>query len=84
MSALETSLTEQLMAELERGVRLQSQVVQLTERLALAHQHAEALQAEVYRLQRLLEEAAEELQDGLTSSERAARDAWLDEVEAAS
>lgn len=84
MSALETSLMQQLMAELERNVRLQAQVTALTEQLALAHQLAEGLQTEMRRAHALLEEATAELPDGLTRSERAARDAFLDEVEAAS
>ena len=40
-----------------------------------------ALLAEVERLNRLLSEAAEELPEGLTRSERAQRDEWLSEVE---
>ena len=80
MSALE----RMLLSELESSARLRAQVVALTERLALAHQLAEGLQTELRRVTALLEEATAELPDGLTRSERAARDAFLDAVEAAS
>ena len=80
MSAL-NEITRQLIAEYERTAYLTSRVAELTEKLALAHQHAEELQGHLMATQRKLEECREELPDGMTSLEREEFEAWCDRQE---
>jgi uncharacterized protein YPO0396 len=72
------SLTQMLAAEYEQTARLRSKIIELTEKLALAHQHAETLQGHLHKTQALLNECRDELPDGMTSRERAEHEAWCD------
>lgn len=77
MSAL-NEITRQLIAEYERTAHLTSRVAELTEKLALAHQHAETLQAQLSAMQTLLNECRDELPDGMTLREHEEFERWCD------
>lgn len=82
--AREAALLAELRALAEQSAYHRADARVMRERNAVLEASIQALITEQGRLNALLEEAAEELPDGLTRSERAARDADDEEREAQS